>query len=97
MSDLIDKIDFGFDAVKVRRTDPDTSREAWANLAGRVGTQRRAVYEDILTHGPSGYREIAERTGLRGVSVSTRLSELLARELLFDTGVRRDGQRIVRT
>lgn len=63
---------------KVRSTDPGTSRRAALEALPRQGGQRRRILEAILQTGIRGltYDDVSERLHMRGVSVSTRISEL---------------------
>lgn len=63
---------------KVRSTDPATSRQAALEALPRQGAQRRRILEAIASTGIRGltYDDVSERLQMRGVSVSTRISEL---------------------
>lgn len=63
--------------TKHRNTDPATSRRAALAAAPRAGSQRERILAAI-TAAPAGlnYDEASEATGIVGVSVSTRISEL---------------------
>lgn len=85
---------------KVRRTDPETSRRAWAHIKNKVGTQRWRIlcaFDLFTDHGDNGLTqdELTEITGVRLNSVSTRVSELIREGYLRVDG-ERNGQRVVR-
>jgi DNA-binding transcriptional ArsR family regulator len=63
---------------KARTTDPATSRQAALEALPRQGAQRRRILEAIAQTGIRGvtYDDVSERLAMRGVSVSTRISEL---------------------
>lgn len=63
--------------TKHRSADPSTSRRAALAAAPRAGSQRERILAAIVA-APAGlnYDEASEATGIVGVSVSTRISEL---------------------
>ncbi|MDQ5821948.1 MAG: hypothetical protein M3540_10955 [Actinomycetota bacterium] len=76
-------------ARKARRTDPGTSRLAALRALPRQGTQRDRILT-VIRDAPAGltYDEAAARTGIVGVSVSTRMSELKRAGLIVQRGER---------
>ena len=75
-----------------RKTDPPTSRAAWIDNLPRAGTQRRRIYDFVFGCGDYGATcsEIVDATGIKQCSASTRISELLEKNFIKDSG-RRDG------
>lgn len=73
----MDQLALDLTARKARSTDPSTSRRAALAAAPRAGSQRERILAAI-TAAPAGlnYDEASEATGIVGVSVSTRISEL---------------------
>lgn len=96
MSDRDPYAEFGTARFKIIRHDaPDTSRAA----AARVDTTQgeRLVYEaiDASPPGLTG-KEIAERLGRPFNAISGRLTGLRDKGLIEDTGLRRNGARVMR-
>lgn len=76
-------------ARKARTTDPATSKRAALAAAPRAGSQRARVLAAILVASNGlTYDQVAEATGIVGVSVSTRISELVAAGLVERRGER---------
>lgn len=64
-------------STKHRRSDPPTAVKAAHAAFPLAGTQRRRILEAIWRAGDGlTYEQVSERTGIRGVSASTRISEL---------------------
>lgn len=76
-----------FTGPKHRTTDPDTSRLAALRNVPRRTSQRARILRCVITAGHNGmtYSELAATLGIPGVSVSTRISELVAGEWLIPT------------
>ena len=94
MSDQSDL--FGTDPYKLhRREAPDTSVAA----AYRVDTKgdEQKVYEYIANHGPCTIKAVARSMGKQLNQISGRITALLDKELIEDTGDRADGCRVYRT
>jgi len=84
--------------VKVRTTDPLTSWDAWRQNIPKQARQKRLIAEGLWLEGHKGLNcdELCNYTGMRWNSVSTRLSQMIREGLVEDTGVVRNGQRVVR-
>lgn len=76
---------------KVRTSDPSTSRKAALEALPRQGGQRHRILAAIVQTGVRGltYDDVSERLKLRGVSVSTRISELAQGGWIEEHGHRR--------
>lgn len=76
---------------RARATDPDTAHERAARENKKYGATWKAIEDDVRAHGPSTYREVAERTGIVGTSTSTAMSAMEKAGILKRTGERRNG------
>ena len=79
------------DLFQARRTDPSTSHEAAAKRSEQAGKYVQIIAHDMTRHGPSTYREVADRTGVVGTTTSTVMSKMEREGLLVRTGERRNG------
>jgi hypothetical protein len=80
-------------AAYARHTDPDTSHDAAEEVAGTSASRlERIVYECLLDH-PQGLtmHEICEKTHLLWNTASPRIRPLTRKELVYDSGERREG------
>jgi hypothetical protein len=73
-----------------RRLGPDTSQKAAEAALGASGTQRRAIYELIVSHGGLTADEVSQLTGWPPQSVTARINGLLNDGWLVDSGQRRN-------
>lgn len=69
-----------------RATDPSTSEAAAVSAAGFASIHHEAIVAALRTHGPMGKDGIARVTGLSGVAVARRLSELKRADRAAPTG-----------
>jgi hypothetical protein len=80
-----------------RASDPVTSHEAAAQIASTISTTQQLVLAFIRSRGTSGCTDldIQRRFGNHGSTYRTRRAELVALELVRDSGVRvtQDGGR----
>ncbi len=72
-------------APLARRGDPETSHAA-AESAIEFASAHRALILEALRQGPAGKDCIARRTGIHGVAVARRCSELSRDGLIETTG-----------
>jgi len=79
-----------FDLLPVRKSDPDTSREAAKGV--NITMLESCVYGCLKAHGSLTSFEIADILRLSLVTVSPRLRPLSDKGLVRDSGVRRMGQ-----
>ena len=67
----------------------DTSREAAVSVAARAATLRACALAAIADYGPLTADQVAELLRESVLAVRPRLSELAARGLVVDSGIRR--------
>ncbi len=75
-----------------RTTDPATSHAAMTVAA--AATLSATVLNTLRKHGPCTTHELAALTGLAVVTVSPRIAPLRRRNLVVDTGDRRDKRAV---
>lgn len=73
---------------RARRTDPATSHEAAESARALAARHHRVIVAALREHGPMGKDRIAHVTGLTGVAVARRMSELRSQGLALPTGRR---------
>jgi hypothetical protein len=76
----------------------ETSREAAHAIEPHAGTQRKAVYDELVRAGAGGRtrQEIADAIGMKLQSVCGRVSELISAGLAREPdGARRDKRQVV--
>jgi hypothetical protein len=82
---------FDFDA-RARRSDPDTSKAAAAATRGQRANQlEQLVLDTIRRLGGATIKEVATATGLAEVSVSPRFKPLRRKNLIRDSGAKREN------
>lgn len=76
---------------KARTTDPDTSHAAAEKPKGTIRARTLECISKHGKHGATGH-EIAGECRIKLNSVTPRLAELRHRQLIKDSGMRRQGQ-----
>lgn len=86
---------FGTDPHRLhRRKAPDTS--VVAAYRANTKTDEQAVFNHIRNHGPCNIKQVAARMGKQLNQISGRITALLNKNLIEDTGDRIDGCRVYR-
>jgi predicted ArsR family transcriptional regulator len=85
---MTQQLAFDLTAPRARTSDPATSHEAAASARELRARHNRVILEALRVHGPMGKDGIAARTGLTGVAVARRMSELRQLRLAVETGRR---------
>lgn len=73
---------------RARRTDPGTSHAAADSARALAARHHNAIVAALREHGPMGKDRIAAVTGLSGVAVARRMSELRYAGVVAPTGRR---------
>lgn len=80
-----------FVQYNARETDPGTAHEAAAKRTAAGTKHFDEIVADIRAHGPSTYREVSDRIGVVGTTISTVMTQMERHGILKRTGERRNG------
>ena len=85
-----------WDLAKARKSDPETSKQAAAkmNRSKKVTQHNLLIVAALTIDGPQTGRELGDSTCLGQVPVMRRMSALVERGVVRDTGEKRDGQTV---